>query len=115
MEAKYSSYEGKCLAIVWVVSSFWCYLYGSPFTLITDHQPLKFFTESDQLTGKLARWAFILQEYDFDIIHRHGRVNQDVDGLSWNPSSNKEDTTRVHWHGDVDLEAIPRRHAFAYV
>jgi hypothetical protein len=36
-KAKYSSYEGECLAIVLVVSSFQCYLYGSPFTLITDH------------------------------------------------------------------------------
>jgi hypothetical protein len=49
--------------------------------------------ESDQLTRKLARWAFILKEYDFDIIHKHGRVNRDVDGLSQNPSCNEEDTT----------------------
>jgi hypothetical protein len=34
--------------------------------------------------------------------------------LNQNPSSNKEDTTQAHWHGDVDLEAIPRWHAFAY-
>jgi hypothetical protein len=64
---------------------------------------------------KLAEWAFILQEYDFDIIHKLGRVNRDVDGLSWNPSSNKEDTFGAHWHGDVDLETIPRWHASAYL
>ncbi len=29
MKAKYSSYEGECFAVVWVVSSFQCYLYGS--------------------------------------------------------------------------------------
>ncbi len=56
----------------------------------------------------------MLQEYDFDIIHRPSRVKRDANGLSWNPSSNEEDTTRVRWHGDVDLEAIPRWHAFAY-
>jgi len=55
----------------------------------------------------LARWALILQEYDFDIIHRHGKVNQDANGLHWNLSSNKEDTTWAQWHSDVDLEAIP--------
>jgi hypothetical protein len=38
--------------------------------------------ESDQLTRKLARWAFILQEYDFDIVHKAGRVNSDADGLN---------------------------------
>jgi hypothetical protein len=65
--------------------------------------------------GKLAKWPFILQEYDFDIIHKHGKVNQDANGLSWNPSSNKEDTTGVHWHGDMDLEVVPEWHAFTYL
>ncbi len=75
MEAKYNSYERECLTVVWVVSSFQCYFYGSLFTLITNHQPLKNFMELNQLVGKLARWAFILQEYDFDIIHRPSRAN----------------------------------------
>jgi hypothetical protein len=48
-KAKYNSYEGECLVVVWGVSSFRCYLYGSPITLITDHQPLKFLMELDQL------------------------------------------------------------------
>jgi hypothetical protein len=54
MEAKYSSYEGECLTIVWVVSSFQCYLYGSPFALIIDYQPLKFLMELNQFIGKLG-------------------------------------------------------------
>jgi hypothetical protein len=40
-EAKYGSCEGECLAAVWAVAHFRCYLFGNPFTLITDHQPLK--------------------------------------------------------------------------
>jgi len=48
--------------------------------------------ESNQLTRKLAKWAYILKEYDFDIIHKPGRVNRDANGLSRNPSSNEEDT-----------------------
>jgi hypothetical protein len=38
--------------------------------------------ESNGLKKKLIRWAFILQEYDFNIMHRVGRVNWDVDGLN---------------------------------
>jgi hypothetical protein len=49
--------------------------------------------ESDQLIGKLAMWPFILQEYDFDIIHRLSKVNRNADELKQNPSSNEEDTT----------------------
>jgi len=47
MKAKYISYEGECLAVVWVVSSFRYYIYGNPFTLITNNQPLKFLMELD--------------------------------------------------------------------
>jgi hypothetical protein len=71
--------------------------------------------ESYWFIGKLVRWALILQEYDFDIIHRLSRVKRYANGLSWNPSSNEEDTTRASWHGDVDLEVIPGWHAFAYL
>jgi len=45
-KVKYNLYEGECLIVVWAVSSFWCYLYGSPFTLVTNHQPLNFLLES---------------------------------------------------------------------
>jgi hypothetical protein len=64
--------------------------------------------ESYQFIGKLARWVLILQEYNFNIVHMASRVNQDVDGLNQNPSSSEEDTIGARWHGEVDLEAMPR-------
>lgn len=54
-ESLYSLYEGECLAAVWAVTHFRCYLFGSQFTLVTDHQSLKWLMESDKLIGKLAR------------------------------------------------------------
>ncbi len=65
VESRYSSYEGECLVTVWVVAHFKCYLFGTQFTLVTNHQPLKWLMGSDKLIGKLAQWALILQEYDF--------------------------------------------------
>ncbi len=82
IKAKYNSYEGECLVVVWVVSSFQCYFYSSLFALITDHQPVKFLMKLNRLIRKLAKWAFILQEYDFDIIHRPRKVNRDDVGLN---------------------------------
>jgi hypothetical protein len=64
-ESHYSSYEGKCLAMVWAIAHFRCYLFGTQFTLVTDHQPLKWLMQSDKLTRKLTWWALILQEYVF--------------------------------------------------
>jgi hypothetical protein len=45
------------------------YLYGTEFILYTDHQPIKWLMTNDKLTGKLAHWALIIQEYEFKVIH----------------------------------------------
>ncbi len=68
-ENNYSSYEGECLVVVWVVIHFRPYLYGTKFILYTDHQPIKWLMTNDKLTGKLVRWAFIFHEYEFKVIH----------------------------------------------
>ena len=81
-ERNYSSYEGECLAVVWAVKHFRHYLYGHAFELHTDHQPLEWLMTTAKLTGKLARWAMQLLEFDFKIIHRKGLKNGNADGLS---------------------------------
>jgi len=72
VESNYSSYEGECLAVVWAIIHFRPYLYGTNFTLYTNHQPIKWLMTNDKLTGKLTRWAFIFQEYEFKVIHQPG-------------------------------------------
>ena len=40
-ERNYSSFDGECLAAVWATNLFRPYLSGNSFTLVTDHEPLK--------------------------------------------------------------------------
>ena len=40
-EQNYSSFDGECLAVVWATNQFRAYLFGNSFTLITDHEPLR--------------------------------------------------------------------------
>jgi hypothetical protein len=54
-KSQYNSYEGECLATMWAIAHFRCYLLSTQFTLVTNHQPLKWLMESNKLTGKLAR------------------------------------------------------------
>jgi hypothetical protein len=93
-EAQYSSYEGECLAAIWAIAHFRCYLYGNEFLLVIDHQPLKWLMELDKLIGKLAQWALMLMEYDFKVVHRASLVNMDADGLR---QSNSQ-SSRCYWH-----------------
>jgi len=69
VESNYFSHEGECLVVIWVVIHFRPYFYGTEFTLYIDHRPIKWLMTNDKLIGKLARWALILQEYEFKVIH----------------------------------------------
>ncbi|GJP83665.1 hypothetical protein CLOP_g13794 [Closterium sp. NIES-67] len=89
-EANYRSYEGEGLAAVWGVTHFRAYLQGRKFTLVTDHQPLLWLMTNQTLTGRNARWAMRLQEYDFVIKHCAGKTLQHADGLSRNPPPAEE-------------------------
>ena len=55
--------------------------------------------ESDQFAIKLARWALLLQDYDFELAHHAGITNLNVYVLSRNPSPLVEDLTGARWHG----------------
>ena len=103
------------MVAVWAIVHFRPYLYGQRFTLVTDHQPLKWLIEFDKLTSKLARWALLPQEYDFEVVHRVGITNLSADGLSCNPSPSEEDLIGARRHGDCDREAVPGWHAAAYL
>ena len=82
--------HGECLALVWGIQHYDPYLRLVPFTVQTDHNALTWLMKSQNLTGKLARWSLILQEYNFTVVHRPGRVHSNVDALSRRPLEEAE-------------------------
>ena len=100
-ESAYSSYHGEMLACVWAVKIFHHYVHGVSFTVVTDHQPLTYLLTASTLTGKLARWALLLAEYDIKIEHRPGVMHQNADALSRliSPAHSSDDHTGVRLDG----------------
>ena len=74
-ETSYATIEKECLAIVWAIQKFECYLYGNEFILETDHKPLVYLNKSKGTNARLMRWALSLQPFRYRIIAIKGSEN----------------------------------------
>jgi hypothetical protein len=81
-EHNYSTTEREALGMIYSVTKFHHYLLGKPFTFHVDHSALVYLVSKASLTGKLARWTLLLQEYEFDIVHQPSAQHAVVDYLS---------------------------------
>ncbi|TDG38463.1 hypothetical protein AWZ03_015115, partial [Drosophila navojoa] len=84
-DLNYSATEKECLAIVWAIRKMRCYLKDYRFDVVTDHLALKWLNSIESTTGRIARWALQLQQYQFDTRYRRGSLNVVADALSRQP------------------------------
>ena len=107
-EKSYSATKLECLATVWAVAKFRPYLMAMPFEVFTDHYALQWLKTMRTGSALLHRWSAALEEYDFTVRHRSGKVQTHVDGLSHLPvgPASSEDALL---HLQVDSEEEARR------
>ncbi|KMQ82395.1 reverse ribonuclease integrase, partial [Lasius niger] len=94
-------------AVVWGIRRMKGYLEGYPFTVLTDHQSLRWLQRLEAPTGRLARWLFELQQYDVEVKYRRGILNRVADALSRPPASCAATPLRCRWYRRL-LEEVNR-------
>ena len=85
-ENRYSQTEKEALAIIWAVEHFHLFIYGSEFTLVTDHKPLEIIygQRTAKTSARIGKWVLRLQPYAFKIVYKSG-TNNPADYLSRHP------------------------------
>lgn len=74
--------EKELLAIHFAITTLRPYLYGTKFTVRSDHRPLVYLYNMKDPSSKLTRIRLDLEEYNFEIIHIKGKDNVVADALS---------------------------------
>lgn len=88
-ERNYCVTRKELLAIIKSVDFFHHYLYGARFVVRTDHAALRWLKTLKNPEGQLARWIGKLEQHDYEIVHRSGRVHSNADALSRRPCPSK--------------------------
>ena len=68
--------------MIWGIEPFHDYIYGRNFTLLIDHDGLKFLKSLENSKAMCFRWILRLNEYDFNVLLKPWPENGDADGLS---------------------------------
>nr|GEX91068.1 putative reverse transcriptase domain-containing protein [Tanacetum cinerariifolium] len=80
----YCDNSHKCLGVVLMQrEKIWRhYLYGTKFTVFTDHKSLQHIPDQKELNMRQRRWLELLSDYDCDIRYHPGKANVVAEALS---------------------------------
>ncbi|CAB3256945.1 unnamed protein product [Arctia plantaginis] len=90
-ERNYTTTEKELYALLFALEKFRGYIDGSPFQtkVYTDHSSLRWLVNLKSPTGRLARWAIRLSQYNFIVEHRKAAEQAAPDALSRAPASDE--------------------------
>ena len=81
-ERHYSATKKELLGVVRALRKFRYYLYGTKFTLQTDHRAFQFLMTQRNINPLVERWFHLISEYNFVVEHIPGVKNVLPDHLS---------------------------------
>ena len=81
-EKNYTTTEHEALGMIFAVQKFRHYLLDYPFIFYVDHDALKYLINKPDLSGQLACWILLLQEFNFTVVVCPGKSHGNANVLS---------------------------------
>ena len=106
-QRRWETIEQEAYVVVYAITKLRPYLYGSKFTVYTDHKPLTSLFTKDMQNTKIQRWGVLLAEYGAKIEYRKGKNNIRADMLSRIPPQGTIAT--IDCDDWVDATAVPEK------
>ncbi len=78
----WATVEKEAYAALAALRRFRTWVWGTKLTILSDHNPLSYLTESAPKSAKLMRWALALQEFDISFKYHAGKMNVAADTLT---------------------------------
>ncbi|GJT20973.1 putative reverse transcriptase domain-containing protein [Tanacetum coccineum] len=81
-EKNYTTHDLEVGAVVFALKIWRHYLYGTKYTVFTDHKSLQHILNQKELNMRQRRWLELLCDYDCKIRYHQGKANVVADALS---------------------------------
>ncbi|GJT80085.1 putative reverse transcriptase domain-containing protein [Tanacetum coccineum] len=81
-EKNYTTHDLELRSVVFALKIWRHYLYGTRYTVFTDHKSLQHILDQKELNMRQRHWLKLLSDYDCDIRYHPGKANVVADALS---------------------------------
>ena len=75
--------------------------------MVSDHEPLKWIGTLDDPGKRLTRWKWRMRKYDYEFVHKSGKLNVNADALSRNPVISDESSSSESENDIKTLKILP--------
>ncbi|GJY45099.1 putative reverse transcriptase domain-containing protein [Tanacetum coccineum] len=81
-EKNYTTHDLELRSVVFALKIWRHYLYGTKYTMFTDHKSIQHILDQKELNIRQRHWLELLSDYDCDIRYHPGKANVVVNALS---------------------------------
>ena len=79
---KYTTTEREALAVVYTCKKLQYYLLGYQIVFHMDHDSLKYLINKSDVSGRIARWIMLFQEFNYEVMVKPKKADSNADFLS---------------------------------